>query len=110
MLEFLISSEYNLTDVIKFLKGSTFSFNTMWQEIIGLNLFELVPRLNMPVYFMLGRHDFTTPYDIAIKYCEKLIAPYKEVIWFENSAHCIPFEEQDEFQRILIEKLKVHEA
>lgn len=110
MLKFLMSQEYNLMDVIKFLKGSTFSFNTMWQEIMGLNLFELVPRLNMPIYFMLGRYDFTTPYDIAMKYGEKLIAPYKEIIWFENSAHCIPFEEPEEFQRILIEKLKVHEA
>lgn len=110
MLKYLISQEYNLADVIKFLKGSTFSFNTMWQEVMGLNLSELVPRLNMPVYFMLGRHDFTTLYDIAIKYCEKLIAPYKEVILFENSAHCIPFEEPEKFQRILIEKLKVQEA
>jgi pimeloyl-ACP methyl ester carboxylesterase len=107
MLSFLISQEYNLADGVRFLRGSTFSFDSMWPEIMKINLFELVKALEVPVYFLLGRYDFTTPYDIAITYCEKLNAPHKEIIWFENSAHCMPFEEPEKFQRVLIEKLKV---
>lgn len=106
MLKFLIASEYNIADVIRFQKGSSFSFHAMWEEITGLNLFELAPAIDIPVYFMLGKYDFTTPFDIAVRYCEKLTAPYKEIVWFENSAHLIPFEEPDKFQKILTEKFK----
>lgn len=106
MLQFLVSQEYNLADGVRFLRGSAFSFNAMWKEISEINLFELVKTLDVPVYFLLGKYDFTTPYDIAVRYCEALNAPHKEIIWFENSAHCMPFEEPEKFQRVLIEKLK----
>lgn len=106
MLEYLRSSEYTQSDVLKFIKGSNFSFNTLWEEVMKVNLFKLAPELSMPVYFLLGRYDYTTPYDIAVRYFEKLIAPHKELIWFEKSAHAMPFEEPEEFQRVLIEKLR----
>ena len=107
MLKFLLSPEYSLADVWKFLKGSSFSFCTMWPQVMALNLFSLTPEFDMPVYFMLGRYDYTTPYEIAVRYYEKLTAPHKEIIWFENSAHCMPFEEPVLFQKALIEKLKM---
>jgi pimeloyl-ACP methyl ester carboxylesterase len=105
MLKFLISSEYTISDVYKFIKGSTYSIETMWEEVSKLNLLKLVPELSVPVYFLLGKHDYTVPYEIAEKYFEKLIAPFKEIIWFDNSAHCIPFEEPLKFQKLIIDKL-----
>ena len=105
MLKCLISSEYTIADVYKFIKGSTYSIDTMWQEISNLNLLKLVPELNIPIYFLLGKHDYTAPYEIAENYFENLIAPSKEILWFDNSAHCIPFEEPLKFQEIIIDKL-----
>lgn len=105
MLKFLVSSEYTIADVYKFTKGSTYSIDTMWEEVSSLNLLNLVPELSVPVYFLLGKHDYTVPYEIAEQYFDKLIAPYKEIVWFDNSAHCIPFEEPFKFQKIIIDKL-----
>ncbi|MFD3157998.1 alpha/beta fold hydrolase [Haloimpatiens sp. FM7330] len=105
MLNFLISSEYTIADAYKFIKGNSYSMKTMWEEVSNLNLLNLVPKLNVPVYFLLGKYDYTVPFEIAEKYFNKLTAPFKEIIWFNNSAHCIPFEEPLKFQKLLIDKL-----
>lgn len=104
-LKFLMSSEYTIADVYKFAMGSTYSIETMWEEISKLNLFNLAPELSVPVYFLLGKHDYTTPYEIAEKYFDELIAPFKEIAWFDNSAHCIHFEEPLKFEKLIIDKL-----
>ena len=36
-----------------------------------------------------------------------LKAPYKEMIWFENSAHVMVFSNPDYYQKMLIEKVLV---
>lgn len=108
VLQYLFSSEYSFMDLVRFLRGSIFSYQTMWLEIMDINLLEQVPSLNLPVLFLLGRHDFTTPYEIAVRYFEKLTAPSKEMVWFENSAHCMPFEEADVFQRVILDKLVIN--
>lgn len=105
MSKFLISSEYTIADMFKFIKGSKYSIDTMWEEVSNLNLFNLVPEVSVPVYFLLGKHDYTAPFEIAEKYFYKLTAPFKEIVWFDNSAHCIPFEEPLKFQELIIDKL-----
>jgi pimeloyl-ACP methyl ester carboxylesterase len=35
-----------------------------------------------------------------------LKAPYKELIWFENTAHMVNSEERDLFNSILVEKVR----
>ncbi|WP_234121258.1 alpha/beta fold hydrolase [Clostridium hydrogenum] len=105
VLKLLISSEYTIVDIYKLIKGSTYSIETMLEEVSNLNLLNLVPELSVPVYFLLGKHDYTVPYEAAEKYFDKLIAPFKEIVWFDNSAHCLPFEEPLKFQKIIIDKL-----
>lgn len=105
VLRMLTSSEYAFGDVFKLLKGGNYSVDSMWEEVSKLNLEEQVPELKMPVYFITGRHDYTVPFETSLKYFEKLKAPFKENIWFEDSAHCMPFEEPDKFQGTIIDKL-----
>ena len=59
-------------------------------------------RINIPVFFFLGRHDYTTPSLLAVKYLDTLQAPLKRLIWFENSAHFPFYEEPQEFSRQMI--------
>jgi hypothetical protein len=41
----------------------------------------------------MGRHDYTTPSQPTEDWLNKVKSPYKKGVWFENSAHLIPFEE-----------------
>ena len=58
----------------------------MWAETSKLNLLELAPVLQMPVFFFLGRNDHWVPPDVSVAYFEALTAPSK-LVWFEQSGH-----------------------
>lgn len=84
-----------------------FSLKAMWPQIIAeCDLPNQVPKLETPVYFLIGRHDYNTPYELAEKYFNYLEAPKKELIWFENSAHSPMYEEPDRFNEIMIGKIR----
>lgn len=62
-----------------------------------------IPSLEIPAYFLSGRHDLTVSRDLSRRYLDKLSAPVKGFYTFENSAHSPMFEEPREFLRILTE-------
>lgn len=55
----------------------------------------------VPVYLFLGRYDYVTPTAPVVMFFEKMKAPLKEVIWFENSAHQMDIEEPVKFQETI---------
>ena len=60
------------------------------------------PCPNLPVFFLLGRHDFNTPSSLAADYLDRLTSPTKAAIWFEESAHFPFWEEPGKFREALI--------
>jgi hypothetical protein len=47
-----------------------------------------------PVYFFVGRHDYNSPWQLTEAYYQALNAPAgKRLVWFENSAHDLFFDE-----------------
>jgi pimeloyl-ACP methyl ester carboxylesterase len=72
-------------------------------ETIRFN--KTVLKLDVPVYMTAGRHDQNTPPSIALKWFDALDAPYKEWIWFEESAHGPIKEEPELWGRTIREKL-----
>ena len=58
----------------------------MWAEVSRLNLIELAPALQMPVFFFLGR-DHLVPPETSVAYFDALTAPSKKLVWFEDSGH-----------------------
>lgn len=62
--------------------------------------------VDVPVFFFLGRHDYNAPSRLAAEYLQRLRAPYKRVVWFEQSAH-FPFYEEK--QKFVAEMLRVDE-
>lgn len=87
LLPILKSPEYSLPDVWKYYKGAFFSLKALWEEVVDYDLNESAAELAVPVYLTEGRHDQNTPIPIALDWFEKLKAPRKEWIWFEQSAH-----------------------
>jgi len=99
----LTSPDYSLYDGIRFFRGEPFSSNALWNTTFETDLFKQVPRLDVPVYFFVGRYDYNTPFELVEHYYEQLEAPKgKHLIWFENSGHMIPFEESEKYCDILI--------
>ena len=60
-----------------------------------------IPELKIPVYFLLGKHDYNVPYMPAEDYLKKLKAPVKKLVLFDNSAHLPPFEEPRKFVEVM---------
>jgi pimeloyl-ACP methyl ester carboxylesterase len=96
-----LSPEYGLDDRKGWDAGSDFTMATMWPHLANLS-FEDVHALNVPIFLFLGRHDTTTPSEIAADWLQRLAAPQKSVVWFDNSAHLPMIEEPGRtFQTLL---------
>ena len=92
--------EYSIADCIRAfrMKSLSFSIPLMADELMSFNLVKDVPRLAVPVFLFLGRHDHTAPTQLSEEFYASLQAPRKEVIWFEESAHTPDLDEPEKFQ------------
>ena len=84
---FLAGNESSFLDIPNLLRGFRFSLDAMWTEASRLNLMEIVPALQMPVFFFLGRNDHWVPPEVSVEYFNALTAPSKKLLWFEESGH-----------------------
>lgn len=105
-IDYLFSKEYTIFESLNVKKGLEFSATLMWEDVVKIDLFTEIDEIEVPVYFMIGRHDWNTPFEITEEYFDILIAPKKEFIWFENSAHSPCYEEPGRFNRLMVEKVK----
>ena len=67
-----------------------------------LDLARTVPRLDVPVVMVQGRHDQVAPGAAAQRYASTLQAPGKRLVWFDNSAHTPHLEEPGKFRDLLL--------
>lgn len=84
---------------------SKFSFvnkSGLRAEVLALDMTEEVPSLEVPAYFISGRHDLTVNRELSEEYFNRLDCPLKRFYLFENSAHSPMFEEPERFLEILI--------
>ncbi len=98
----LLSPEYCLKDKINFFRGIFTSVKLIFPELLHVDLRRQALCLKIPVYFILGKHDYEAPFMLAEQYFKLLNAPVKELFWFENSAHLPHIEENSKFQKLLI--------
>jgi pimeloyl-ACP methyl ester carboxylesterase len=89
----LAAPEYSLRDARNIPRGvSLYSKNFVYNSISD-ELMNVVTRVEIPVYFFTGRYDYCDPYTLTEQYFNKINAPDKHIVWFENSAH-FPFYEE----------------
>lgn len=103
---FLRGPERSIVDLPNFLRGFRFSLDAMWTEVSGTNLIELVPALQMPVFFFLGRYDHWVPPEISVAYLDALTAPAKTLVWFEESGHEPFVDEPAKFKASMVELVR----
>jgi len=100
------STEYTLRDKMNFFRGIFATVHLVWPELMTINLMQQAQALKVPVYFVLGKHDYEVPHMLAEQYFNLLEAPHKELIWFENSAHMPHIEEYEKFNGLLIDEIE----
>jgi pimeloyl-ACP methyl ester carboxylesterase len=94
--------EYNLKEKLNLWLGKSHSgISILWNQMVATDLSEKVPELEIPVYFMEGKYDYTCSYTEAKSYFLKIKAPLKGFYTFEHSAHSPLFEEPEKFRQIL---------
>jgi pimeloyl-ACP methyl ester carboxylesterase len=102
---FLFGPEYTLGTRLAYFGCFTGSLDAMWGDVADVDFLEQIPRLEVPVYFFTGRHDWNTPYPLVEEWAAVLEAPHVEIVWFEASGHVAPLEAPAEFQRRILEKV-----
>lgn len=95
----LWAREYTLREKWNLLPCLLQTINFSLPEVQAVDLFTRVPALEIPVFFFQGRHDHVSDSSVVEAYAAALRAPRKEIVWFEESAHYVPFEEPARFVR-----------
>ncbi len=101
----LSAPEYSISDIVGFLKGMQFSVDALWEPLLECDLATLGFDFQVPVFFFIGRHDYNVPADLSHDYFQKIQAPHKEFVWFENSAHSPMLEESERFAEELVDRI-----
>ena len=87
-----LSPDYTPADFAAIDAGSAFSFPKLLPDLAATD-FTGVTRIGFPVLIFAGRYDHTTPNAPVRRWYERLQAPSKRWVWFENSAHMMYEEE-----------------
>jgi len=90
----LLFDEYSLGEKYRLWAGKSHAgVSVIWNDIISRDLSEEITSLDIPVYFLHGRYDYTCSFALAEEFFRKIEAPVKGFYVFEKSAHCPLFEE-----------------
>lgn len=90
-------------ELFRIVQGNNRSLEAMHQELLAFDMRREVGMLQAPVFAFLGRHDRHVDANLAADYIQTLQAPQKEIVWFEQSAHDIPFDEPQLFNERIVE-------
>ncbi len=95
----ICSPEYGLLDKINYFRGIVNTYNHVYQQLYEIDMRTGYTKLEVPVYFFLGRHDINAPTVLVEEYERILDAPDKKIVWFEYSGHSPWINERDKFVR-----------
>ncbi|MGP1354299.1 MAG: alpha/beta fold hydrolase [Parasphingopyxis sp.] len=96
-LRYLSVPEFAWPGFINLVRAGKVSMEALNDTLFGYDAFDAHPALDTPVYLIEGVHDRIQSTRLAQAYLDRLAAPHKELIWFEQSAHMPHWEEPDRF-------------
>ena len=97
----LLSPEYGLYDKANWARGVLDTLDAVYPQLWEVDLRTQAPRLEVPVVFLIGRHDVNAPPALAEDYYRLLEAPRKAWVWFERSGHTPWVSESERFAEVL---------
>ncbi len=96
------NKEMALYNKSRAVKGEIFSTKNLWSQLLVVDLNKSITNVTVPVYFLVGKKDYNTPFTLTENYFHHLTAPKKQLIWFERSGHFTFFEEPRKFNDVLL--------
>lgn len=87
-----LSPEYDAKQAKDIDQGNLLTLGRVLPEFVQVDLSN-VKTFPIPVVMFLGRHDYTTPTAPTEAWLKQVKAPSKQAVWFERSAHMVPWEE-----------------
>ena len=97
--------EYTLIDTVNLIRGVIQGVNHVYPQLVGLDFRRDIPALEIPVFFVTGRYDYTCLSELSYDYYSKLEAPVKRHYWFERSGHEACFQEPRKFEQLLLDEV-----
>ncbi len=76
----------------------------MWPLLEAVDAYNQVPKLNVSILFLHGRHDHCTAMELVADYVQFVKVEKKKLIWFEQSGHSPQLEEPDAFQKAFLKE------
>ena len=104
VIPILTSPELSLRDKYGTAKGYKVCLSQMWPTIVHYDFVKDCDPFRMPYYIFQGRLDRNTPSSLVQEFYDSIVAPDKDLIWFEHSAHGPMGEEPEKFKKLLREK------
>jgi pimeloyl-ACP methyl ester carboxylesterase len=106
----LAAPEYGLYDKVSWFRGVLETLSVVYPQLWDIDFRKQAGKLDVPVFFLIGRHDINAPTVLTEQYFDILEAPHKEIIWFEHSGHTPWVSESDRFVEVMVETVLTHSA
>ncbi|MBL8056604.1 MAG: alpha/beta hydrolase [Anaerolineales bacterium] len=96
-----LAPEYGLIDRVNHTRGLIESFQVVYPQLKDLDFIRQAPRLEVPVYFFVGREDVNAMAALVERYHTVLQAPRNELIWLEGG-HGLTGDNRDHFTDVVV--------
>lgn len=83
----ILGPEYRFRDRVAYITGILKSIDAFYPQLWEEDLRKTSTRLEVPAYFLIGRHDVNASVPLCEEYFSMLRAPAKELVYFERSGH-----------------------
>ena len=97
----LFVREYSLIEQLRGMAAIAETFHVLYPQLSATDFRVDVPRLEVPVYLVEGRHEASGRETLARTWFDQLAAPDKTWVDFANSGHTPPYDEPGRFARLM---------
>ena len=91
-----LSPDYSRKELRHIYDGNEFAERFLLADLIDGD-WSVMRRFGCPMFLFEGRHDYNASSEVAHEWFEKVEAPAKQFVWFEDSAHMPMTEEPGKF-------------
>ena len=91
-----LSPDYSREELRHIYDGNEFAERFLLADLIDGD-WSVMRRFGCPMFLFEGRHDYNASSEVAHEWFEKVEAPAKQFVWFEDSAHMPMTEEPAKF-------------
>lgn len=104
--DLICTPEYSGLDLCRIILKHNFSIKHLVDDLKAFDLFEQVPEITVPTYFIVGHYDYMTPASLVERYYDFVCAPNgKQLIVFENAAHQPMAEEPEKYYDLVANRI-----